>query len=139
MTGPRRLHIPHSPTCSSPMASYRFLAVALCASTSSVSHASAGTRSHENEIHTFATAAAIGAVVIARCPDLQVRSEGLGQLRDVLHVTPADDMAVELETRVYARQYAEQVGRDPTQWCADVYTRFGPGGTLMRGFLSEKE
>ena len=43
-------------------------------------------------------------------------------------------MAVQLEIRVYTKTYENQVGEDAKTWCDGVFERFGPDGTLMRGF-----
>ena len=98
--------------------------------------ACAEARSHRDELYTFATVLSVGRVAPARCPGVTADGSGVWELSRTLHVEPADDIAVDIETGVFAKTFGEQADKAGAQaWCDDVYAAFGPEGMLMRGLL----
>ena len=101
-----------------------------------VAAACAEARSHRDEIFTFATVLAVGRVAPAHCPGMTADASGVWELSRTLHVEPADDMAVDIETDDFAKTFGEQADNAGAKtWCDDVYAAFGPEGTMMRGLL----
>lgn len=70
-----------------------------------------GPHPRRDVIHTVATVHAVALVASERCPNILVNMDA-NQLGDALGLADADKA-----------------------WCDDVYARFGPEGTMMRGLL----
>ena len=92
--------------------------------------------SHQDELYTFSTVLATGSVVPDHCPDITVVTSGLSQLAVTLHITQADEMAVQLQSRIFTKFFSDQADKaDAKTWCDDVYKTFGPDGVTVRGYL----
>ena len=95
----------------------------------------AGQHSRQDEITTVATVNAVALVASARCPDILVNLE-LSQLEGALKLADADEKETFALTVVFAKEFGRQIDRSGARaWCDDVYVRFGPHGTMMKGLL----
>ncbi len=98
----------------------------------------AATPSHDDEITTYATALAVAQVASQRCADILAYADGLTALHEYLHLVPADDMSLQIETRGMIRRFEDQAKQATSvaAWCEGAYRAFGPEGTAMRGLLA---
>lgn len=95
----------------------------------------AGAHSRQNEITLVATVNAVALVASARCPDILVNTE-ISQLEGALQLADADRKETFALTMVFSKEFGRQIGRSGAHaWCDDVYARFGPDGTMMKGLL----
>lgn len=86
----------------------------------------AATPSHNDEITTYATALAVAQVASQRCADVLAYADGLTALRDYLHLVPADDISLQIETRGMIRRFEDQAKQATSvaAWCEGAYEAF---------------
>ncbi len=94
-----------------------------------------GPHSRADAIRTLAQTRAVALVASARCADLFANTE-IDQMQAALGLTGADSAEVlDLERRLASDMVITADKAGVKTWCGEVYGRFGPDGTMMKGLL----